>query len=184
MGIRPPEPANGLTPSAGTSERHTPPVRTFTVRAVVPSDRPRIRALIRERWGSERVAAHGVPYAPDELDGFMAEDAETGDLLGLATYHVTPDACEIVTLDALVEGHGVGTALVEAVAAVGHARLWLVTTNDNVRALGWYERRGFRVVAVHRGAVDRARETLKPEIPLTAADGTPIRDEIELERRR
>jgi ribosomal protein S18 acetylase RimI-like enzyme len=130
------------------------------------------------------MAAHGVVYEPATLDGFVAEDPDTGELLGLLTYHLTEDACEIVTIDALVERRGVGTALLEAAAALGRERLWVVTTNDNASALDWYQRRGFRVVAVHEGAVDRARRSLKPEIPRSAPDGTPIRDEIELERPR
>jgi hypothetical protein len=81
-------------------------------------------------------------------------------------------------------GQGVGTALIEAVkvAAIeaGCRRLWLMTTNDNLHALGFYQRRGFRLVAVYPGAVDAAR-LLKPEIPLLGNDGIPIRDEIELE---
>ena len=152
------------------------------VRPLVEGDREHVRRLLLERWGSPRMAAHGALYEPATLDGFVAEDPETGELLGLLTYHLTDDACEIVTIDALVEGRGVGTALVDAAAALGRVRLWAITTNENVRALEWYRRRGFRIVAVHAGAVDRARETLKPEIPLTAPDGTPIRDEIELER--
>jgi hypothetical protein len=62
-------------------------------------------------------------------------------------------------------------------------RAWLVTTNDNMRALRFYQRLGWELVAVHRGAVDRARETLKPEIPRVGNDGIPLRDEIELEYR-
>jgi len=59
--------------------------------------------------------------------------------------------------------------------------VWLVTTNDNADALAWYERRGFRVVDVRVGAVDRARETLKPSIPKhNQENGLPISDEIEL----
>jgi ribosomal protein S18 acetylase RimI-like enzyme len=154
------------------------------VRPIHRADRPRVEALLLERWGSPRMAAHGVLYEPATLDGLVAEDPRTGELLGLLTYHLTDEACEIVTIDALVEDRGVGTALIEAAAGLGRERLWAITTNDNERALGWYRRRGFRVVAVHEGAVDRARETLKPEIPRTAPDGTPIRDEIELERRR
>jgi hypothetical protein len=64
----------------------------------------------------------------------------------------------------------------------GCARLWVITTNDNVDALRFYQRRGFCLVEVHRGAVDRSRVTLKPEIPAAGACGIPLRDEIELER--
>jgi hypothetical protein len=64
----------------------------------------------------------------------------------------------------------------------GCARLWVITTNDNVDALRFYQRRGFCLVRVHRGAVDRSRAGLKPEIPAVGAYGIPLRDEIELER--
>ena len=66
--------------------------------------------------------------------------------------------------------------------AAGCTRLWVITTNDNVNALRFYQRRGFCLVTVHRGAVDRSRATLKPEIPAAGAYGIPLRDEIELEK--
>ena len=81
---------------------------------------------------------------------------------------------------------GAGTALIQAVAQLarrqGCTRLWVITTNDNVDALRFYQRRGFCLVRVHRGAVDRSRACLKPEIPPVGAYGIPLRDEIELER--
>ena len=76
-------------------------------------------------------------------------------------------------------------ALVEKIAQkateLGCRRLWLITTNDNVNALRFYQRRGFRLAAVHPGAVDRARTTMKPEIPFVGDYGIPLRDELELE---
>jgi ribosomal protein S18 acetylase RimI-like enzyme len=62
----------------------------------------------------------------------------------------------------------------------GCHRLWLITTNDNTHALRFYQRRGFRIVAIHVGAIDESRR-LKPEISAVGLDGIPIRDEIELE---
>lgn len=55
-----------------------------------------------------------------------------------------------------------------------------MTTNDNVDALRFYQRRGFRIVAVRTGAVDEARSALKPGIPHRGHYGIPLRDEIEL----
>ena len=92
-----------------------------------------------------------------------------------------PDTHEVLTLHAAERGRGVGTALIEA-AAERLGRLWLITTNDNVDALRFYQRRGFRLVALHRGAVDESRARLKPEIPETGDHGIPLRDELELER--
>lgn len=134
------------------------------------------------RWDAEIVVAHGVIYRPAALPGFLAEAA--GAPVGLLTYHIAGEACEIVTLDSLRPGCGIGTALIAAAAAVarqaGCRRLWLITTNDNVHALRFYQKRGFRLAALHRDAVAVSR-ALKPEIPLIGMDGIPIRDEIELE---
>jgi len=157
---------------------------TFEVRPAREEDRDWIRDLIEERWAGEFVVGHGVVSQPAELDGFVA--MEGADVIGLATYRIEGDACEIVTIDALVEGRGVGSTLVEAVHERAHragcARLWLVTTNDNERAQAFYDKLGFRVVAVREGAVDEARK-LKPSIPLIGVDGVPITDELEFERR-
>ena len=49
-----------------------------------------------------------------------------------------------------------------------------------VETVRFYQRRGFYLVRVHRGAVDRSRASLKPEIPPVGAHGIPLRDEIEL----
>ena len=59
----------------------------------------------------------------------------------------------------------------------GARRIWLITTNDNLDVLRFYQRRGYRLAAVFPGAVDEARKQ-KPTIPLTGFYGIPIRDEI------
>lgn len=154
----------------------------MNIRSLTLTDRDWVARHVVEHWGAEIVVAHGTTYHPADLPGFVAEMA--GVVVGLATFHIAGDACEIVTLDSLIEGRGIGTALIEAVkaaaSAAGCRRLWLITTNDNLHALGFYQKRGFRLVAVHPGAVDEARK-LKPEIPLIGNDGIPILDEIELE---
>jgi len=102
----------------------------------------------------------------------------------LLTYRIDGRDCEIVTLDSATEGIGIGTALVDAAKKVAKAkgckRLWLITTNDNLKALEFYQKRGFRLVALYPNALEASRK-LKPEISLKAANGVPIRDELELE---
>jgi GNAT superfamily N-acetyltransferase len=143
-----------------------------------------VRAFIRERWGDEIVVGHGVVFRPHQLPGLIATD--TGKIVGLLTYTIDRDSCEIVTIDAMVERRGVGSLLIAALEDVareaGCTRLWLITTNDNERALDFYRAHGFEVVAVHEGAVARSRER-KPSIPLVNEAGMPIQDEIEMERR-
>jgi N-acetylglutamate synthase-like GNAT family acetyltransferase len=62
----------------------------------------------------------------------------------------------------------------------GCRRLFLITTNDNLNALGFYQKRGFEIVAIYRGAVNESRKR-KPSIPQVGMNGIPLRDEIELE---
>jgi acetyltransferase (GNAT) family protein len=99
-------------------------------------------------------------------------------------YNITGTSCEIVTINSIRPFAGVGTSLIEAVRDIalqsGCKRLWLITTNDNMNALRFYQKRGFILVAIHRNALDVSRK-LKPEIPLIGNDGIPLRDEIELE---
>ncbi|MBN2472831.1 MAG: GNAT family N-acetyltransferase [Anaerolineae bacterium] len=154
---------------------------SFAVRPITPTDRGTVRRLLAARWGTARIVVHGTVYEADTLPGFLA--AAGAEPAGLVTYHITGTSCEIVSLDSLREGIGIGGALVEAVraaaAAAGCTRLWLVTTNDNLPALRFYQKRGFRITAVHPGAVDAARQ-IKPEIPLTGHAGIPLHDEIAL----
>lgn len=153
----------------------------IVVRPLREGDRGWIHSTIQERWGSEIVVAHGTVYQPVLLPGFVAEDE--GRPIGLLTYVLEGDACEIVTIDAFEEGRGIGRALIGAVKGLRARRLWLITTNDNVHAQRFYERQGFTLVGVVQGAIDRAR-LAKPEIPLVGNDGIEIHDELEYEFRQ
>jgi ribosomal protein S18 acetylase RimI-like enzyme len=138
--------------------------------------------MVVERWGDDIVTGRGKAWTPAELPGFAV--FEDDQCVGLVTYELDGEACEIVTIDALREGEGIGTALLEEVVhtarAAGCARVQLLTTNNNVRALAFYQKRGFRLVALRPGAIDEQR-ALKPSIPETDAAGLPIRDELHLE---
>jgi GNAT superfamily N-acetyltransferase len=148
-----------------------------------PEDQTWIDQVLADRWGPPGlVVAHGELFDPRTLSAFIAGDRE-----GLATFRIAADRsfAELVTLDALAPRRGVGTALVDALRtylrAEGVPLLRVTTTNDNLDALRFYQRRGFRIVAVRPGAVDAARR-LKPSIPAVGAYGIPLSDEIELER--
>ena len=154
-----------------------------SIRPLTDPDRAWVRAWMRARWGSERMALRGQIVLMDELPGLAAE--LDGAVVGLLTYRLDGAECEIMSLDSLRERRGIGSALVEAVTglarAAGCACLTLVTTNDKLNALRLYTKRGFRVSALRHGAVDAARRELRPEIPLVGEHGIHIRDEIELE---
>jgi GNAT superfamily N-acetyltransferase len=156
----------------------------MNLRPLADADRAWLEEFVVDRWGAPIVVGHGRIYEVAELRGFVAlEDQEP---LGLVTFSIEGDACEIVTIDSLREGIGIGSALVEAVARTaresGCRRLWLITTNDNLPMLRFAQKRGFSLVALHPNAVEESRK-LKPEISRTGIDGIPIRDELELELR-
>ena len=138
---------------------------------------------IDELWGSEIVAVHGSSLRPAELGGFIAERSRR--VVGLLTYQLVDTTLEIVTLNAIDRRAGIGTMLIEA--AVDKARRFgcreirLTTTNDNVDALRFYQRRGFRMAELRPGAVDQSRQR-KPQIPRVGDYGIPLHDEIDLTR--
>lgn len=154
----------------------------MNVRPVDDDERDQVTRILTERWGSPVVVSRGVRHDLSRLPTIVAE--QEGEIVGIVTYAPGDISAEITSLDALRPDRGVGTALLDAVVDValssGWRRLWLVTTNDNTRALRFYQRRGWDLVAVHRGAVDEARR-VKPEIPEQGADDIAIRHELELE---
>ena len=157
---------------------------SIRVREIRLEDRTWIAELLAEKWRSTRVVSRGRLHRADRLPGFVAVLGD--ERVGLLTYRIESDACEVVTLNAVEPGRGAGSALLRAAARAATAarcrRLWAVTTNDNAPAIAFYERCGFELVAVHEGAVAEARR-LKPELPRIGRDGVEIRDELEFERR-
>ena len=157
-------------------------MNAIIVRSATEQDGSWIEDVIRGQWGSFEVVSRGRVHHAGRLPAFVAEC--DGERLGLLTYRLEEGACEVVTLNSLRERRGVGTALLKAVCdtakKVGCKRVWLVTTNDNVEALRFYQKRGFHLVAVYPNAIERSRE-FKPQIPAVGRDGIPLRDEIELQ---
>lgn len=150
-------------------------------RRITPDDLPALRRFWLEQWAGEEMLVHGDVFRPEQVEGFVNQD-----WTGLVTFVLGAEGCEIISLDALKEGGGTGTALIDAVVQEagrrGCPRIFLSTTNDNLHALGFYQRRGFELVTVRRGAVTESRKR-KPGIPMIGENDIPLRDEIELELR-
>ena len=155
------------------------------VRPLTERDRAWAAQVEADSWSQPVVARLGELVDPTELPGFVA--LLDGRRAGLASYAVRDEECELVTIRSLQEGRGVGRALLDAVRdaarEAGCTRLWLITTNDNLRAIGIYQRWGMEIAAFHRHAVTEARRHLKPSIPERGTDGIPIAHEFELELR-
>jgi GNAT superfamily N-acetyltransferase len=162
------------------------------IRPLRDADRGAVARFIEAEWGDGVIAVHGAVFHPAQLPGFLAElqEQQSGaqpdrQPVGLLTYTVADGALEIITLNAVTRLTGTGTALlgyaVTEARRVGCREIRLTTTNDNVEALRFYQRRGFRLVALRPGAVDEARR-IKPQIPQTGDHGIPLHDELDLVR--
>ncbi len=155
---------------------------SIVVEPASPSNIEFVRRELVEHWQSTTIISLGVAYQADRLDGFVAR--VDGQPRGHLTYFPSQRGLEVISLTATRDDLGVGTRLMDAAEArareLGARRLFLTTTNDNLRALRFYQRRGMRMVAVHRGMMDRYRAEHKP-IPWIGLNGIPLRDEIELE---
>jgi ribosomal protein S18 acetylase RimI-like enzyme len=152
------------------------------VRALRPAERRWLGEHLELAWGGTTIVSRGREHDASALPALVATDGDA--LVGLATYELDGDACQLVTLEAFRQWDGIGSALLAAVAeharAHGCRRLWLITTNDNLAALRFYQRRGLRLVAVRPGAIDAARR-IKPGIPQIGNHGIRVSDELELE---
>lgn len=152
---------------------------------IIPLDerfRTKVDAYARDEWGGPMIVTLGNAYSLDGLPGFACQ--EDGRLLGAVLLRMEGDACEVALLFALVQGKGIGPALLdrarEAAQAAGCRRMWLVTTNDNTAAIRFYQRYGFALRAVHINSMDAVR-AVKPWIPQAGIDGIPLAHEFEFE---
>jgi GNAT superfamily N-acetyltransferase len=157
--------------------------RPVAIRPYEPTEDATWAVDVLDRLGGRLQARRGELI--DVLEpglGFVAE--RDGTRTGLLTYRLDLDAAELSSIVTTRRRAGFGTALLSALmGAVRAARLdwiWVVTTNDNLDALRFYQQHGFRIGEVRVGAVDRARRALKPSIARLGEHGIPLRDEIEL----
>ncbi|MCI1892371.1 MAG: GNAT family N-acetyltransferase [Schleiferilactobacillus harbinensis] len=150
---------------------------------IVPlnTQRQAVTTLFRQLWGSTEMVISSGTFDIQDLDGLVALEADR--IVGIISFTLTPQWLEIVSLDSLVENQGIGSQLLQAAEKIAREndrhQTSLITTNDNLRALGFYQKRGYHLTELYPNAVVKARQ-IKPEIPLQADNGIPIRDELRL----
>lgn len=146
-------------------------------------NREQVNRFIQQHWYTTIMIIRGKEIDMTQTEGFFFRDGET--IVGLITYMLYDDTLEIVSLDSLREGQGIGSRLVELVVQEAQARglkkVLLITTNDNINAIRFYQKRGFDMARLFRNAMDASRK-LKPEIPRIGENDIPLRHEIEFER--
>ena len=141
-----------------------------------------IDKFFKENWGSDFIISGEEKLYGHDLDGFAVYDKTN--IIGLLTYHILGSQAEIVSLDALKQNQGIGSSLIkkmiERAKDLKLDRLWLMTTNDNIKAINFYKNQGFVVNAVHIDAIQKSRD-LGQNIPEFGYNGVPIKDEVEME---
>ncbi len=154
----------------------------FNIRPIEDDDRQKVLDLWIKNWGSDLMVTKGKTYRALDYPGYIALDND--EVIGLIIYRIEDKECEILSIDSLSENKGVGSMLLEKVVKVSSDyccnRIWLITSNDNTKAMRFYQKRGFEFKAIHLNAIKAARK-IKPQIPQIGYDDIPIKHEIEME---
>lgn len=145
-------------------------------------NRQQVTNFIAERWLSTDMIIRGTRIDMTKVDGIGVWDKAR--LVGLLTYTIRGETCEIISLDSLTAGKGIGTNLINQSIQIANKnkcrKIIVVTTNDNIEAIRFYQKRGFDMARFYANALDVSR-MMKPEIPLKGENGIPMRHEIEFE---
>ncbi|NLL91639.1 MAG: GNAT family N-acetyltransferase [Ruminococcaceae bacterium] len=150
-----------------------------------PENREKVNEFIARHWLSTDILIRGEIFDSTTCEGFLLENEESKKIVALITYDIRPTECEIVTLNSLIEGIGIAAKLIDRVAGIARAhgcqRLVVMTTNDNMKSISFYQRNGFDMVKIYRNSINENRY-LKPSIPkISRFTGIPMSHEIEFE---
>ena len=145
-------------------------------------------------WGYDFFVSRGKVHKALDLDGILAYDNKK--IIGLGLYYIKNNECEIVLMETFDQNKGIGTKIINKIINIAKQnkcnRIWLITTNDNINAIKFYQKRGFCIVNIHINAIVESRKIINaivesrkitPNIPLIGDFGIPVRDEIEFEIR-
>jgi ribosomal protein S18 acetylase RimI-like enzyme len=149
------------------------------VREGVDGDRERTQSLFRRHFGHAPVVAFGAVVPLDQAPTLVAEiENEVGGALAWRTFN---GAFHIIAVasDPMWQRAGLGSHLVAEAELLARRkeqpRVIATITNDNIPALYFYQRRGYRVSAI---LSDSVAPHARNDAPGFA--GIPIVDEIHL----
>lgn len=156
---------------------------TIEIRRSEASDYEWLIQSHTDEWGSPLIERTGEFLDAMELDSIVVID--NGERVGLATLLHTDGETEIVTIKSFDKYRGIGSEMLHWIEADAFSRgsetLKVFTTNDNLDAIRFYQRRGFRLERIWKDSITEARK-IKTMIPLEGSFGIPLCDEIELHK--
>lgn len=147
-------------------------------------DKEAVHRLLMHRWNDDCIIFGGRAYTSRDFETIGAHDGE-GTLVGIALWTMRGRVALLGAIDSFQPGSGAAGALLERVQQEARGRnavsLRAVTTNDNVHALVYYQRKGFRLDTLFVGSVDAFRGRDNPNFRRIGFNGLPVRDTLELE---
>jgi len=159
-----------------------PQNKTIKIEKISSQNREEVNEFIISHWFSKDMVVRGEVVNMTILDGLVACNNES--IIGLVTYRIINGECEIMSLDSLKENKGIGTMLINESVNIARQnkciKIKLITTNDNINAIRFYQKRGFDMVHLYYDSVSASRK-LKPSIPMLGDFDIPIKHEIEFE---
>jgi N-acetylglutamate synthase-like GNAT family acetyltransferase len=154
----------------------------LNLRLATPDDSMWLDELMNKNWGGLPLVIRGKKYYPSSLDGIIAEN-EKG-IAGFLFYEIREQDCEIIVFEIFDKFKGMGTVILNKLKEIAKSsncsRIYLMTTNDNLDAFRFYQRRGFNICGIHIDSVKNSRK-IKPTIGMVGDHGISVRDEIDLE---
>lgn len=152
------------------------------IRSATPADNSWLEELMIKDWGGLPLVIRGKKYYPSQLDGIIAENENV--IAGFLFYEIRNQDCEIIVFEVFDKFKGTGTILLDKLKDIARhkkcSRIYLMTTNDNLDALRFYQKRNFHICGIHIDSVRISRK-IKPTIGMTGDYEIPVRDEIDLE---
>jgi GNAT superfamily N-acetyltransferase len=152
------------------------------VREATDADRAAARELFERDFGRTHIVAFGEVMDIDQMPALVAQVHQ--DISGALAYRSLGEALHVVALatDPMWQRTGVGGHLIAEAELLARRlamkRLIVSTTNDNLPALYFYQRRGYKLTELVPGSVI---EHTKQSVPGFA--GIPVRDEVRLEKK-
>lgn len=156
--------------------------KSIKLRAFLPSDHSWLKDLMNKDWGGLPLVIRGKKYDPTLLDGIIAENDKK--IAGFLFFNISGRDCEIIVFEVFEKFKGTGSIILDHLKQIAKnsqcQRIYLMTTNDNLDALRFYQKRGFHICGIHLDSVKISRK-IKPSIGIIGDYGITVRDEIDLE---
>lgn len=154
----------------------------WTIRQIEASDSKLIKDLMDTHWGGEPLIIRGKKYFPSFLDGLLVFRRKK--VIGFLIYEILENTMEIVVFEVFEKFKGIGSKLLEELKQIAikkHCeKILVMTTNDNLDALRFYQKKGFCISKIHIDSIKESRK-IKPAISDIGDYGIALRDEIDLE---